>query len=1606
MNASPAGLAGQLRFGPDGALPSVGGLQLQLALAPFAVSLHWHQSSTRTVIAPLWPAPDGQALARMLAQAAPSLAAHVSLELMRRADEEARPLVDALLDALGMLSGAAGDTERGLRPLAGLLADPVAWLGGAGSVGGNPVRIQALFDALRPLMGLTGAPGSPLPIASGVSLAVSGDGSGARLALTVDPSVWTAPGSGGARMAGGIEASLTVGTVGAPRVALQAHLGLAGAAPGRQAVHTRIGSTGIALFLRPASGADIPLVPFAGLGALSAAAEAALPFLLDKLAELPGTPGELVRTVGDALALRSGAPKSFSADALHAWAANPVGALTAAVPSITATGLNLIAPLLDDFLPAGIIASGTINELSVTAAGVTVSWQPAAGRVAIAAPNIAVPGIQTLGLTLAISAAGLDELGLALGPARIDAGGVLLRPFASVSAGLAPAGGRRVMVGLSADDTHHFAARWTLDTSTFDIVASDGALASAIATADPAQVALRIVDVVADLVAAVAMAQQPVQDLLDTEVGAQDLRFLLQGVVLEAADTTQLIDGLFDPATLLARIHRLFTNIAAAGISITIEGFELAFLTHPATNTIGLQVGVVDRFALVEGDVSLWLENDDRWINPNPPGEGGLFVGFLPRALPLRFAPSLVVNGLGLRVGKSSGPLLDAGITLESVALHVFAAITGAGVVGGGVQLQFSKLAVSASGAQGDNGIAQGVMRDTGPTPPKPAFSPALAIQAHDGGAVQVSLTAGEGTGPWWIAIQKGFGPLYLEQIGFGTTMPQGRLERISLLLDGSVSMFGLTCAVDDLQITYVVGNNDFFNPASWAIDLAGLAVSADMAGVSIAGGLLKQATPQGTEYLGMLLGRFAVYGLTVYGGYGEGEVNGQKFTAFFAIGAVNGPIGGPPAFFLTGIGGGFGINRKLVVPTELSNFGDYPLIQALDIAATPSDPMAQLRALGAYFPMHKGSFWFAAGLSFNSFALVDGIAVVGVQVGDGLDINLLGLARMALPRPQVALVSIELALLVRFSSSEGVLWVQGQLTDNSWLLYPDIKLTGGFAYVIWFKGEKSGEFVLTLGGYHPDFHRDGYPVVPRLGLRWSIGDSIVIKAGSYFALTSEALMTGGDFEASAHFGPAWAEVKFGAHGIVYFDPFHYDVMAYARIAAGVTIDTWLFGEITISIHLGARIHVLGPDFRGSVTFEIGPIELTFEFGGSGQEQKQPIAADAFIVKYLEAADSGKARPHALMTNAGTLPAKGEQATPDGSAARPFVVVAEFSMTFTSTVPATQVTRTLAAAARAASSHAPSRALGVAPMDVADVTPTIVISWRRGGVDQPYPFVDAARAFARFPVGVWGLPQDPNARKVPKAEMIEALSELDLVCGANPSPGGPEIPYHQVEIGKRKPLPFTRRTVEINSQRNTAKSVSELLTAAPVTVDSAFSAAAGFLAGRASPTAMAALRGERQAPPRLGTLTEGLEAPTATTVPEVADRPAPKVYDHFIDAPVVVGLMAGATIGLAVAPKVRTTVEGSERAWRIAPPTLAAVEAQRSRSVAARLVVTDTPAMSTRQGGRGSETLIAARTVPPTAMAHGATALVARRGTPLATPLADFNAALAVGTSLRPANSA
>jgi hypothetical protein len=82
--------------------------------------------------------------------------------------------VDACESLAGLLSDADGSLSTGLP------ADPAALARGAALLATNPGRTEGLFDALWPLLGVDGDPGSPIPLASGVSLAVGAAGSAAR----------------------------------------------------------------------------------------------------------------------------------------------------------------------------------------------------------------------------------------------------------------------------------------------------------------------------------------------------------------------------------------------------------------------------------------------------------------------------------------------------------------------------------------------------------------------------------------------------------------------------------------------------------------------------------------------------------------------------------------------------------------------------------------------------------------------------------------------------------------------------------------------------------------------------------------------------------------------------------------------------------------------------------------------------------------------------------------------------------------------------------------------------------------------------------------------------------------------------------------------------------------------------------------------------------------------------------------------------------------------------------------------------------------------------------------------------------------------------------
>ena len=128
-----------------------------------------------------------------------------------------------------------------------------------------------------------------------------------------------------------------------------------------------------------------------------------------------------------------------------------------------------------------------------------------------------------------------------------------------------------------------------------------------------------------------------------------------------------------------------------------------------------------------------------------------------------------------------------------------------------------------------------------------------------------------------------------------------------------------------------------------------------------------------------------------------------------------------------------------------------------------------------------------AAGVTFTTFELLNTKAMAYVALDRGFEVGLIGLMTIALPEPDEALVSVELALSARYSSSDELLAIRAQLTNNSWLISRDCQLTGGFAFYAWF-GE-SPQVLLTIGGFGPNWQftratrtRASTPWCPRSG--------------------------------------------------------------------------------------------------------------------------------------------------------------------------------------------------------------------------------------------------------------------------------------------------------------------------------------------------------------------------------------------------------------------------------------------------------------------------------------------------------------------------------------------
>lgn len=457
--------------------------------------------------------------------------------------------------------------------------------------------------------------------------------------------------------------------------------------------------------------------------------------------------------------------------------------------------------------------------------------------------------------------------------------------------------------------------------------------------------------------------------------------------------------------------------------------------------------------------------------------------------------------------------------------------------------------------------------------------------------------------GVHWVKLQKTIGPLDFQQLGM-----RYREQRIHAYLDAALTAHGLTIGLSGLSVSSRI---DKFQPA---FSLNDLAIDYRNGPVEIGGSFLKVAD----GFAGLAIVRTETLTLGAIGVY----ANLQRHPSLFVYTVLDTPLGGPAFFFVTGLAAGFGYNRLLQVP-PVDQITTFPLVQEAvgGLAGTPN-LADELTKLQHYIPPSLGNVFLAIGIRFTSFKMIDSFILLSATFGHRFELDVVGLSTLVLPATDAEsanvtpIAEVQLALRAAFIPEDGFLGVSAQLTPNSFLLSRRCHLTGGFAFYAWFAGIHDGDFVLTVGGYHPHFSRPRhYPLVPRLGFNWQVNDQVTFKGSAYYALTASAIMAGCRLSATWHDGRlrAWFEV--GLNVLISWKPYHYEADFY--IDFGVAFTFHVFGTHHITVHLGANLDIWGPEFAGKAHIHLYILSFTIHFGARDRSQLKPIPWSQFRQSFL-----------------------------------------------------------------------------------------------------------------------------------------------------------------------------------------------------------------------------------------------------------------------------------------------------------------------------------------------------------------------------------------------------
>ncbi|MCG5217326.1 DUF6603 domain-containing protein [Streptosporangium soli] len=457
-----------------------------------------------------------------------------------------------------------------------------------------------------------------------------------------------------------------------------------------------------------------------------------------------------------------------------------------------------------------------------------------------------------------------------------------------------------------------------------------------------------------------------------------------------------------------------------------------------------------------------------------------------------------------------------------------------------------------------------------------------------------------------WISVQKKLGVVQINRVG---VMYQHNV--LLFELDAAVTLGPLSLSFDGLAVGSPL---DRFAPT---FDLSGLGVSYNAPPVEISGALLHLPDDQldpsvAFQYDGTATLALPSFSLAAIGSYAQLK-DGEPSLFIFA--QLEAPLLEVPPVLVSGLMAGFGYNRELTMPSAMEVSG-FPLLtlhkQGPDSDA--NNPLHVLNVLEGREPAvagsqprqwiapRQGSYWLALGVEFSVAEVVNAKVLLAAEFGHDLVLAVLGIATLQLPLPSESAtrtyVYAELGLEATLRPIQGTFELAAQLSPASYVLTPDCHLTGGFAAAVWFgSNPNAGQFVVTLGGYHPAFQPPAcYPRVPRLGIDWAVGHGVSITAQAYLAVTPSCAMAGAKLSAVYQGGSVRAWFTAQADLLLSWRPFWFTAGISVSIGASCQVDVW-FVHKTVTVSVGADVQLWGPPVGGTVTVHVVCFTVTVSFG-------------------------------------------------------------------------------------------------------------------------------------------------------------------------------------------------------------------------------------------------------------------------------------------------------------------------------------------------------------------------------------------------------------------------